>query len=428
MNFRAYLDGAEIRRSNQTFGNNRVVFNKFVEDRERLRALGLHKLVPFDHSQKAVTTMLKRTDGFEFLRESSAVAQQQAVRDARVAYKNWFDSLSGRRKGGSMGRPRFRKRSHRQAARFSRAERFVVLDTPTGSRWGKVHIPSIGTIRYRKTRELPSDPSSVTLISNPDGTWEVSFVVDAPAPAAVAPIEDSTRFASVDVGLTTLGAVASIDTDTGDATREAIENPRFLRAGLRKLKRQQRAKSRSQHNSKNQIKKRVKVAKTHAKVAARRDAHHRQQAHTLVSNHDVIAVETLTLKGMGRTRLAKSVYDTGLGKFLAYIDLFAESQGKLVVKIGRWEPTTQTCSCCGAPGGKKPLSVRVWTCESCGVLLDRDFNAAVNILVAAGLAETLNACGPGVRRLLASAVGATPDPSGKNQVSTEAETAEQSAA
>ena len=79
--------------------------------------------------------------------------------------------------------------------------------------------------------------------------------------------------------------------------------------------------------------------------------------------------------------------------------------GCTIKVIGRWEPTTQTCSVCGTPGGKKPLSVRVWTCEGCNTVLDRDYNAAVNILVAGGLSETLNACGPDVRRLLAGAVG-----------------------
>ena len=82
-----------------------------------------------------------------------------------------------------------------------------------------------------------------------------------------------------------------------------------------------------------------------------------------------------------------------------------EKAGDRVVPIGQWEPTTQTCSVCGTSGGKKPLSVRVWRCQGCGARLDRDYNAAVNILVAAGLAETINACGPGVRHTLACAVG-----------------------
>ena len=81
-----------------------------------------------------------------------------------------------------------------------------------------------------------------------------------------------------------------------------------------------------------------------------------------------------------------------------------EEAGRTVVRIGQWEPTSQICSVCGTKDGPKLLDVRQWTCAACGTVLDRDYNAAVNIMVAAGLAETLNACGPDVRPRLAGAV------------------------
>lgn len=154
------------------------------------------------------------------------------------------------------------------------------------------------------------------------------------------------------------------------------------------------------------------MAKTHRNVRDLRVDHHHKLAAALVAANTIICLETLSLTGMGRTRLAKSVHDAGLGDLIRLITEKAENQGRTVSRIGQWEPTTQTCAVCGTPGGRKPLNVREWECEGCGTRLDRDYNAAVNILVAAGLAETLNACGPGVRRTLACAVGDVEDGAG----------------
>src|SRR5699024_10676978 len=208
-----------------------------------------------------------------------------------------------------------------------------------------------------------------------------------------------------DLGLTDLAALVSVDPERGEVHREKIANPRPLKTSLRRLARQQRALARKEKGSVNRAKARVRVAKTHRKVRDLRADHHHKLAQRLVADHDVLALETLSLVGMGRTRLAKSVHDAGLGNLIRLITEKAENQGRTVLRIGQWEPTSQTCSVCGTPGGKKPLSIREWTCGGCGTRLDRDHNAAVNILVAAGLAETLSACGPDIRRTLACAVG-----------------------
>ena len=102
------------------------------------------------------------------------------------------------------------------------------------------------------------------------------------------------------------------------------------------------------------------------------------------------------MAGLARTRLAKSVHDAGWAMFVRLLEAKAAQHGRQVVKVGRWVPTTRTCSACGRCDGPKPLSVRAWTCPACGAVHDRDVNAARNILVAAGLAETQTACGGGV--------------------------------
>ncbi|MFG2843071.1 RNA-guided endonuclease TnpB family protein, partial [Kitasatospora sp. NPDC048296] len=174
------------------------------------------------------------------------------------------------------------------------------------------------------------------------------------------------------------------------------DSPRFLRRAEKKLKRAQQALSRKAKGSKNHEKARHKVARAHASVAdARREFHH-QLSTRLMCENQAIAVEDLAVKGLGRTRLAKSVHDAGWSAFVSMLEYKATKFGRTLIRIGRFEPTSQVCSHCGVKDGPKPLHVRVWQCQACGVWLDRDINAAVNIAKAAGLAVT--ACRAQVRR------------------------------
>jgi putative transposase len=127
---------------------------------------------------------------------------------------------------------------------------------------------------------------------------------------------------------------------------------------------------------------------------ARRDFHH-QVSTRLIRDNQAIAVEDLAVTGLARTRLAKSVHDAGWSSFVAMLEYKARLYGREFHRIGRFTPTSQNCSLCGAKDGPKPLHVRAWRCQRCGAWLDRDINAAVNVAKAAGLAVT--ACGAQVR-------------------------------
>jgi putative transposase len=137
------------------------------------------------------------------------------------------------------------------------------------------------------------------------------------------------------------------------------------------------------------------VARACARVAdARRDFCH-QLSTALIRDNQAVAVEDLAVKGLGRTRLAKSVHDAGWSSFVAMLEYKARLYGREFHRIGRFEPTSQVCSGCGVKDGPKPLHIRTWQCQGCGAQLDRDVNAAVNVAKAAGLAVT--ACGAQVR-------------------------------
>lgn len=174
-----------------------------------------------------------------------------------------------------------------------------------------------------------------------------------------------------------------------------IDSPRFLRRAEKKLKKAQQSLSRKVKGSNNRDKQRVKVARAHARVAdARREFHH-QQSTALICENQAIAVETLSVRGLARTRMAKSVHDAGWSSFVDMLEYKAARYGRQLVRVGRFEPTSQVCSACGVKDGPKPLAVREWSCTQCGTAHDRDVNAAINIKKAAGLA--VPACGAQVR-------------------------------
>lgn len=385
---------------NKTFGCARVVYNDVIHARETAHRNG----DPFPKSgdlSKQLITQAKLSPEREWLSEVSAVVLQQALADADKAYRNFFQSVSGKRRGARVGKPRFRsRRDTRQSVRFTKNARFKVRVVNTGK--ALVYLPGIGELALVYSRPLPSDPASVTLIREPDGNLYCSFVVDVPEVEAF-PVVD--RHAALDIGLTDYAAVVATD-----GTRAKVENPRFLRNAERKLKRAQKALSRKEKGGQNRAKARVKVARAHAKVRQTRLDHAHRLSLTLVRENQTISVEALNVKGLARSGatgrkgrgLRKSVHDAAWGQFLRILTEKAAWHGREVIPLNP-AYTSQVCSVCGVLDGPKPLATREWECGGCGAVLDRDWNAAVNLLVAAGHAETLNACGGDIRLALASA-------------------------
>ena len=374
----------------RAFGCARVIYNDALAERQRAFAAGEN--LSDSEVQRRVVTLAKKSPERPWLAEVASVALVQACQDARRAYRNWFDSRSGRRKGRRIGQPRFRTKHGRQSIRLTR-NGFALHGA-------KLYVAKVGDLRVRWSRALPSVPSSVTVIREPDGRCYASFVVGRD-PTPLPPVA---RTAGIDLGLASFAVVAG-----SDGTVEAVANPRYLRTAQRRLARAQRTLSRKQKGSANRAKARMRVATVHRKVRDRRADHHHKLALRLIRENQVVAVEDLCVAGLGRTRLAKSVHDAGWATFVRLLEDKAAQHGRRVVRIGRWEPTSQLCSACRHRDGPKPLGIRAWACQACGVVQDRDANAARNILVAAGLAETQNACGgsvsPGQPLAVASEAG-----------------------
>jgi len=366
---------AQQRMLAQVFGCCRVVFN----DALRLRDEAFRAGVKLSDSeiQRRVITQAKKTTERRWLCQVPSVALVQSVNDSRQAWRNFFNSASGKRRGGRVGRPRMKsKKDNRQSFRLTRNGFSLRAN-------GGLFVAKVGEVRVRWSRELPNEPSSVTIVREPDGHFYASFVVSI----ATCPLAIVDREAGVDVGIARLATVAD-----SDGQRTDIANPRHLGRKLRKLRRLEREKSRRQKGSANRNKSRRKVAITHSRVArARRDYHHKQ-ASALVRENQVIHVEDLNIVGMvANRRRAQAISDAGWGQFVRIIFDKANLYGRTLHSVSRWLASSKICSACGHRLDELPLGVREWTCPQCRAIHDRDHNAA-KVILAAGRAERLNAC------------------------------------
>ncbi|MFI8825936.1 RNA-guided endonuclease InsQ/TnpB family protein [Streptomyces sp. NPDC053431] len=399
--FRAWPTPEQRIRAARVFGCKRVVWNDalaIVAPRKRANSLlgsprarfaeGPYWSIPkAGELGRLLITEAKRNPSRAFLADAPVGVLQQALRDLDRAWKAHEDSKTGRRSGPRVGPPTLKSRKDaRQSARFTVSDRFRVLDD------GKLRLPKIGEVRIKWSRDLPSTPSSVTLIRDRSGRYWVSFVVETDPAADLLPPVGGDQ--GIDLGLTRFAVLA-------DGSH--IANPRFLRRAEKKLAKRQRELSRKEKGSKNREKARVKAARAHAAVAdARRNFQH-QWSHRLTRENQAVYCETLNVRGMARTRLARSVYDAGWAQFVGFLEYKARRRGRSFVQVGGRFPSTRICSSCGRQDGPKPLWVRAWTCPGCGVRHDRDWNAGKvirhegrRLLAASKTAPSTP--GPGARR------------------------------
>jgi len=362
--FRAYPNEEQTIQLARTFGCVRYVWNwaltlrrdGFVQHRQRIGYA----------ETDARLTQLKRHPETAWLREVSSVPLQQSLRDLQSAFVNFFEHRAAY--------PIFKQKSKRQSANYThRGFRFDPLTkTLTIAKIGKLHI--------RWTRDQIPMPSSVRIIKSTTGKYFVSLVVE------IAPLDwpKSGEAVGIDFGLTALATLS-----TGDK----IDNPRHAERRLRRLVRLQRRVSRKQNGSRRRSVALQRLALLHERIRnARWDALHKVSTN-LVKRFDRIYLEDLHVRGLVKNHhLARALSDAAIGSVSRLIEAKAARYGKTVVKIDRFFPSSKTCSGCGHVVGKLPLTIRAWSCPSCGTNHDRDINAALNILA---VGQTVSAHGAG---------------------------------
>ncbi len=340
----------------RTFGCVRFVYNAVLRYRtdafyERQEKVGYA-------NASAHLTTLKKDPDLAFLNEVSCVPLQQSLRHQQTAFKNFFD--------GRARYPRFKSKRHRQSAEFTRSA--------FQYRNGQLFLAkSKEPLAVRWTRDLPCEPTTLTVSKDSAGRYFVSCLCEFdPRTLPVTP-----KMVGIDLGLKDL-FVTSDGHQTG--------NPRHTVKYAARLAKAQRRLSRKKLGSRNRAKARMKVARLHAKLSDCRMDNLHKLSRKIVSENQVICVESLKVKNMLRNRsLAKSISDAGWGEFVRQLAYKAEWAGRKLVAIDQWYPSSKRCSACGFVMDAMPLDVRHWTCPECAAKHDRDLNAAINIK-AAGLA------------------------------------------
>lgn len=360
---RCYPNPAQERMLRQWFGCARFLWNWSLSSRSKAYQRRKESISGIDISRRL--TKLKRLPQFAWLANPPATCLTQTLRDQDTAFSNFFRRVKA---GEKPGYPRYRSRhDSTQSLRFQD----VSL-----SKWvkGIVSLPKLGAVKL--SEELPgvACPDTVTLKRESDGRYYVTF--SATVDIDLLPVVN--RCVGIDLGLTHLATLS---------TGEKIENPRKYHARLRYLRQQQRCLARRVRGSKRYQKQKLRVARAHSKVKAQRQYAAHQFTTRLIREFDVIAIEDLAVKNMiQHPRLARHIADAGWGEIRRMLEYKCAWYGRTLVTVDRWFPSSKTCSACGHKLEKLALSVRGWTCPDCGVVHDRDHNAAINI-AAAGMLQ-----------------------------------------
>ena len=331
-------------------------------------------------------TLAVDADGEPWWQENSKEAYSYGVESLARGLSNWSKSRRGDRKGRKVGFPKF-KSKNKETPRFAyTAGGFGLIDGDPKA----IRLPKIGRVHcMENVAERVGDAKVLRMtISQHAGRWYVSLTVEREEPAVrEAPNGGAV---GVDLGVKHLANLS-------DGT--VVENPRYLRKSERKIKRAQQALSRKTKGSNRRAKARAKVARLHARVANQRiDAMHKLTT-WMTEKYSDISIEDLNVSGMVKNRhLAKSVSDAAFGEFRRQLEYKTARTGARLHVVDRWYRSSKTCSKCGSVKAKLSLSERTYRCDSCGLVLDRDLNAAINIQVAGSAPETLNAHGGTVKR------------------------------
>ena len=304
---------------------------------------------------------------------------QQVLNNLKQAYQNHFNPKM------RSGFPKFKtKKNPKQSFRIPQR---VVLNN------GSVYVPKLGWVKVRQSQEIAGQTKSAVFKRTAIGKWFVTLTTEFDLPQYQVPVA-ADQVVGGDLGLGTYLTLSN---------GVEIENPRFLGQYARKLRRAQRQLSRKIQGSRNRNQARIRVAKVHERMANLRTNFSHQLTHTLMQ-YPALCLENLSIPGLAKTKLAKSVLDAAFGQVIQQWKYKSLWHGTHGLQADRFFPSTQLCSQCGYQNQNLSLSDRVWSCPECNTQHRRDKNAAYNLrdegrkqLVAMGIIETQNACGQHVR-------------------------------
>lgn len=314
-----------------------------------------------------------KAEHYPFLLEVPKTVIQQAIKNLGTAFTRFFENVrEGRRVGpkhNPFGYPQFKKRGFHDSFRIDNGPPEAGRDAVKvdGKR---LYVPKLGWVRMREAVRVEGQIKSA-VVSCTAGRWFVSLAVEL---GDLVSVRKNHATVGVDLGVKALATLS---------TGEQVEGPKPLRKLLKKLARLQRKLARAVKGSANRKKLKARVARLHARIAnIRQDALHKLTS-DLAGRFSLIGIEDLNVKGMLKnSRLSRSIADMGFGEFRRQIEYKAQRAGARVFVVGRFTPTSKACSGCGTIKDDLTLAERVFECD-CGLVLDRDLNAARTIAMLA---------------------------------------------
>ena len=368
------------------FGCCRYLYNHFLhETTEQYKVDGT--FLWYEDFQNAIPE-IKKQEETKWLRNVDSTCLQNAVRNLDNALSNFVKSKQGKRKGPKVGFPKYKRRNNKQSCKFTSNKTTAGTSCKVNYENQQIKIPKLNTwINFANEisdNRIPDGAlQSITITKNPAGHYFASLLYKVEK-KPINYIPNPENCIGIDFGLKTF-----ITTSNGDK----IESPKAYKKSQKRLARLSRAYSRKKTNSKNREKARIRLAKQHEKIANQRKDFNHKTSRKLVNKYDFIFIEDLNIKGMARGRkrkkpnaktrkrgLGKAVNDVAWAQFVGFMNYKAIKEGKFVIKIDRYYPSSKTCSHCGYVKDKLKIKEREWTCPHCNTYHDRDINAAINIL------------------------------------------------
>jgi len=346
--FRLYPNKEQRELIAKTFGCVRFVYNKMLSE----------KIAHYnDCGESLLVTPAKYKTDFEWLKEVDSLALANAQLNLETAYKNFF-------RDKSIGFPKFKsKRNDRKSYTTNRVSNNIRIEDK------HIKLPKLGFVKIKQHRYISKDYKlkSATISQSASGNYYVSVLFEYETDIQLKPIKSI-------IGLDFSMSELYISSEGNKP-----EYPRFYRRSLQKLAGMQRALSKMKKYSNNYYKQKRKIAKHHEHIANQRKDFLHKQSRQIANVYDCAAIENLNMKAMSQAlNFGKSVHDNGWGMFAAFLEYKLTEQGKRLVKIDKWFPSSKLCSVCRVVKKELTLADRTYICD-CGNILDRDVNAATNI-------------------------------------------------